>query len=158
MDFETLRSTSLLLLAPSQKPINRTNDQLAAASVLYSNTSPRLMLQQALVPRSSLGSHLVLETSELEDQPVDLDPTKFLTSMAYVHFSDPNLPGPAYDIPHDIFVRAAPRESKPRRVWESMYERFRDKRMNVCGLDLEPMPRENREPLTALDTDRHEGV
>jgi hypothetical protein len=33
-----------------------------------------------------------------------------------------------------------------------MYERFRELRMNVCGLDLEPMPIEEAKQLSVLDT------
>ncbi|KAI9879611.1 MAG: hypothetical protein M1830_007971 [Pleopsidium flavum] len=148
-------STRLLLVTPSKEDFNRAHDQLVAGSISDSQLLARLMPGREPLPASPADQEyngIVAETSYLHNQAQDLNATSFLTSTSYVYFSDPNIPGPEYDIPHRLFLQDAPSESEARRVWESMYERFRELRMNVCGLDLEPMPREEPNETSVLDT------
>jgi len=148
-------STRLLLITPSREDFNRAHNQLAAGPISDSELLARLMPEPNLLPPSSTDQNynkLVAETPYLHSQSQNFDATSFLASTSYVHISDPNLPGPEYDVPHEVFFQEAPSESQSRRVWESMYERFRELRMNVCGLDLEPMPIEEAKQLSVLDT------
>lgn len=83
--------------------------------------------------------HLLATTGLLENENSAINATDFFEMTAYVHLSDPGLPGPEYDIPRHDYLRAMPGTKEARRVWESIYERFRDARVDVCGLDLEPI-------------------
>lgn len=94
--------------------------------------------------------HLLATTALLGNENSDSFTAKdFLDVTAYVHVEDPGLPGPEYDVPRQDFVKAMPRAKEARKAWESVYERFRDARMNVCGLDLEPMERNGAKGTSA---------
>ncbi|KAL9077372.1 MAG: hypothetical protein Q9161_000217 [Pseudevernia consocians] len=80
---------------------------------------------------------LLAQTSGLDDVDAQFDATDFFDTTAYIRLSDPGLPGPEYDMPRSNYVRAMPRSKQARKAWEGVYERFRDARMEVCGLDLE---------------------
>lgn len=82
---------------------------------------------------------LLAQTSGLDDVDAQFNATTFFDTTAYIRLLDPNLPGPEYDIPRPNYVRAMPRSKQGRKAWEGVYERFRDARMEVCGLDLEPV-------------------
>ncbi|KIW02108.1 uncharacterized protein PV09_06598 [Verruconis gallopava] len=66
--------------------------------------------------------------------------TDFLASTAYMHFSDPDLPGPEYDIPYSSIVKMRPSGDDQSFLWEKMYSTYKDRRYGVCGLDLESWP------------------
>lgn len=82
--------------------------------------------------------HLVVKTSALQLEKEPFDSAEFLKMTGYVHLSDPDLPGPEYYIPKDKILSAQPSGAEPRKAWEKSYERFRQQRIDVCGLDLEP--------------------
>ena len=81
--------------------------------------------------------HLLATTSLLENE--SLNATEFMGITSYVHLSDPDLPGPEFDIPRQDFVKAMPSAVEARKAWEGVYSKFRDVRMDTCGLDLEPI-------------------
>jgi hypothetical protein len=85
--------------------------------------------------------------------PNTFNATDFIASTAYVHFSDPDLPGPEYDIPYSTIVKMRPTGEDQSFLWEKMYSTFKDRRYGVCGLDLEIWP-----PIPKLDlsTKKHE--
>ena len=84
--------------------------------------------------------HLLAKTSLLEkEDSATFNATDFMDMTAYVQFSDAGLPGPEFDISRRDFVRAMPGEGEMKKAWEGVYEKFRDARMDVCGLDLEPV-------------------
>lgn len=84
--------------------------------------------------------HLLATTSLLENESSStFNATDFLDMTAYVHLSDPGMPGPEFVVPRQDFVRAMPSIKQARKAWEAVYERFRDLRIDVCGLDLEPV-------------------
>lgn len=104
---------------------------------------------KAVSSRVLLGktsAYMVSQTSSLRSiQPEDQDTfnaTTFYDTAAYVRFSDGEVLGPEYDIPGNIMRQATPEHAGAKSVWDGLYDRFRVERMNVCGLDLEPMPRE----------------
>ena len=88
---------------------------------------------------------LLAQTSALGDVDAQFNATRFLDTTAYIRLSDPDLPGPEYDIPRQDYVRAMPGSKEARQAWEGVYERFRDARMGVCGLDLERVERHRSE-------------
>jgi hypothetical protein len=155
MDRSTILSESreprpLLLLAPSPAGFSKAQDQLASGRAPDTDLS-----EQNLIPPSSDNDRLVLESSYLVTEPQSSEATSLASSASYIHFSEFSLPGPEYDIPRDMFLLEAPSEGHSRILWASWYEKFRDLRMEVCGLDLEPMPREAVKPPEMLDIDGH---
>ena len=74
------------------------------------------------------------------EEAENFTPKYFQDSTGYVRFSDPGAPRPSYDIPNSILERVRPKLDGPRRVWNNLYDKYRSDRMNVCGLDLEPLP------------------
>lgn len=85
--------------------------------------------------------HIVAKTSSLGHEDDAFDPAKFLASTSYVHISDSDMLGPEYDSPREMVTSARPRKPQPRKAWQDVYEKYRQRRMDVCGLDLEPAPR-----------------
>ena len=143
-----------LLITPSREAFDRAREDITAKPIPDTELLPHLIQEQdRILPSSTIhrSDNLVFESSSFHTQPPSFDAESFLTSTSYVHFSDPDLPGPEYYIPHDLFLRRPPGDSEARMVWQSMYERFRDLRMSVCGLDLEPMPREEVKPPDVRD-------
>ena len=155
--FTPRESTPLLLLAPSRAAFDKVHDRLAAEQTPDTALLAHLLSEQNLTPPFSADKRLVLESTYLQNELQDSEIRSLPSSASYVHFSDPALLGPEYDIPRELFLREAPTDSRARIIWARWYEKFRDLRMEVCGLDLEPMPRAAVKPLAALDTDGHEG-
>lgn len=83
---------------------------------------------------------LLAQTSGLENVDAQFNATGFLDRTAYVQLEDPTILGPEFDIPRQDFVRAMPSGRQARKAWEDVYKKYRDLRMEVCGLDLEPPP------------------
>ena len=63
--------------------------------------------------------------------------TAFLSNVAYMRFSDPKLPGPEYDVPWSDKRDARPKNKDADWTWTKMYGQFAQKRLEICGLDLE---------------------
>lgn len=84
--------------------------------------------------------HLVARTSAMSLEFNELTAANFFKSISYVHLTDPDFPGPEFDIPSKTVVRARPKLPQNRAIWERVYEIFRERRMSICGLDLEPFP------------------
>ena len=82
--------------------------------------------------------HLVTKTSSLRLEEDVFNADEFLDYTAYIHLSDAELPGPEYDAPQRRISSAKPAGFGPRKAWERSYEIYREQRMSVCGLDLEP--------------------
>lgn len=141
------------MLTPSEVEFSETLAQLDAGQAPINEVLAHLLSAQNLLPPSSVDDRPVLASTYLQNELQESEITSLKSSTSYLHFSDPTLPGPEYDIPRDVFLRAGPRERQSRRLWESWYEKFRDSRMEVCGLDLEPMPREAVKPPDALNAD-----
>ena len=58
---------------------------------------------------------------------------------AYVQFDDPGVAGPEFDVPDAVLAQARP-AGEAGRAWDKLYDEYRWLRMDVCGLDLEPLP------------------
>ena len=86
---------------------------------------------------AKLPQDMLSTTASLKGASGDFNATAFLSSTAYVLFTDSDLPGPQYDVPYRLKTRSRPKGDDERFVWEKMYETFRQNRMDICGLDLE---------------------
>lgn len=84
--------------------------------------------------------HLVTRTSAMSLEINEFTAAEFFQLISYVHLTDPDFPGPEFDIPSKTVVRARPKLPQHREIWERVYEIFRERRMSICGLDLEPFP------------------
>ena len=84
--------------------------------------------------------HVLARTSDLRFEDRDFSSKEFLEETSYVQFSDSTILGPEYDIPRSSISSAIPKDEQPKKAWKDVYERYREKRMDICGLDLEPVP------------------
>ena len=87
-----------------------------------------------------MAAPIVSTTSSLHNASEDFDSDTFLSQAGYVQLLDEDIKGPEYNIPRDVFLQSRPEPGEARTTWEALYEMYRTRRMNVCGLDLEPMP------------------
>ncbi|EKG11084.1 hypothetical protein MPH_11827 [Macrophomina phaseolina MS6] len=133
-------STNLLLIQPSSSTFKELSSVRAESDLddktlfqKYFETSTSL-----LPPTAEDDTTLYFESPELRmlDDPESFNSTHFLSSTAYVRLTDPELPGPEYDVPYGRMVQLRPKEDEPRWVWEKLYFKFRGGRMDICGLDL----------------------
>ncbi|KAL1655784.1 hypothetical protein SLS61_001808 [Didymella pomorum] len=134
-------STSLLMIHPTQasfqqlkalRSTNPTSDLDLFRSVFSAPSS--------LISEWSLSMGNVLYESPslrsiADDAPFNA--TAFEQSTTFVRLSDPEMPGPEYDVPYSTRTRLRPRNEEAQMAWSRLYERFRQQRMEVCGLDLE---------------------
>ncbi|KAF2763277.1 hypothetical protein EJ05DRAFT_506888 [Pseudovirgaria hyperparasitica] len=116
-----------------------------------------------LRPSSYFSPSIVADTASLRLPIDEFNATAFLDKTAYLRFTDPEIPGPEYDIPYVERANYRPAEDGPRLVWDRLYEVFRQRRMDVCGLDLEhwkgPKGSILSEPAETVNThDQHDVV
>lgn len=125
----------LLLIEPSMRAYNE-----SLPSIISKKYSDNNFLQNfPIKTRTSKNqTNLVMKTSSFHLEDGNFDLTSFMENTAYVHISDPDMPGPEYDAPRSKLLRARPKQAEQRKVWEAVYERYREQRMEICGLDLEP--------------------
>lgn len=127
---------SLILIEPSKKAYNETLSSIPAGS--YSDD--QFLRHISFVTDTADQNHLVAKSSAIHLESDRFDATEFIQSTSYVQLSDPGLPGPEFNIPRRQLLRAVPKQPIHRKAWETVYEMFREQRMSVCGLDLEPAP------------------
>jgi hypothetical protein len=126
--------SSMIMARPSDKHI-----PTLPLSTIPSIFSPAL---NSDLPLPSIFSNIVsLRMQHAPNEPFNA--TKFLSETAYVHISDPELPGPEYDLPCYEIVRRRPEDVDQGFLWEKMYSTYKDRRYGVCGLDLEAWPPTN---------------
>ncbi|KAF2277962.1 uncharacterized protein EI97DRAFT_432053 [Westerdykella ornata] len=132
-------STSLLLIHPSQDVYRQLKELRVAQPLtdlsLFRRSFP---VPDALMSEWSVSmGNLVYESQKLREAVDDFNATKFEETTTFVRLSDPELPGPEFDVPYYQRVELRPENEDARRMWDGLYERFRQRRMEVCGLDLE---------------------
>lgn len=132
-------STSLLMVHPSQDNFKKLKALRASKPI-----SDLDLLQQTFTGPESLISewslsmgNVVYESQKLREPTDDFNTTAFEKATTFVRLSDPELPGPEYDVPYADRVKLRPENEDAQEAWSSLYERFRQQRMEVCGLDLE---------------------
>jgi hypothetical protein len=119
-------STSLLMIHPSQQSYA----QLRALRASKPTSDLNMFRKTFTVPDSLISEwslsmgNVVYESQNLRNAVDDFNATAFEQSTTFVRLSDPELPGPEYD-------------EQAQEAWGRLYERFRQRRMEVCGLDLE---------------------
>ena len=133
---------SILLLQPSKSTYRHISSSLPEGA--YPDTEFLNLIHVESAPTDAkFHTRLLAETSALDaESVVEFNATEFLELTGYVHIEDPGMEGPQYDVPRPDFVRAMPSGKQARKAWESVYERYRDARKDICGLDLEPVERQ----------------
>ena len=134
---DDLAGPSVVLIKPSMEAYF---ESIAFISKKDFSESTFLQDLQLITGPNQASGQLVATTSTLFTPSDDFNATNFLESTSYIHISDRNMPGPEFDAPRDNSIRVKPSNLPARKAWESVYEKYRELRMNVCGLDLEPMP------------------
>jgi hypothetical protein len=95
-------------------------------------------LPDSLISEWSLSmGNVVFESQDLRNAADGFNATAFEQATTFVRLSDPEIPGPEYDIPYSEKVKLRPQNEEAQEAWSKLYERFRQRRMEVCGLDLE---------------------
>lgn len=131
---------SILLLQPSRDTYAEITSSLPEGAYPDSEFLQRATLEAAPTD-PEFHTRLLAETGLLrEESAAEFNATQFLDTTGYVRLRDEGVLGPEYDIPRGNFVRAMPRGKEAGRAWERVYEVYREKRMDVCGLDLETVP------------------
>jgi hypothetical protein len=82
-------------------------------------------------------SQVVYESGRLRSAGEGFNATAFEETTTFVRFSDPDRPGPEFDVPYLRRMELRPENEEAGAVWEGLYEQFRQRRMEVCGLDLD---------------------
>ena len=140
----------VILLQPSSIAFGKALAAIQASP--FSEWTHLEQFTQIFHPSPSLPSIASLTTSlHLAGEKFDAD--KFLAQTGYIQLQDPNIPGPEYDLPRSLFLQSRPEETEARKAWEELYEMYRLRRMDTCGLDLEPMPKRDKS-----DVETHQQV
>ena len=132
-------STHLLLVHPSHlnygqlKKLRSSQPMTDLDLFRKSFAAPASLISQWSL---SMGN-VVYESQNLRNAIDGFNATIFEKMTTYVRLSDPELPGPEYDVPYYERVALRPSNEEARGAWERLYEKFRQRRMEVCGLDLE---------------------
>jgi hypothetical protein len=136
---------SIMIFQPSLKVY----DELASAFPAESYSDDEFMQRiPAMTDFAEDQVHLVTKTSTLLLAEESFDARESLEATAYIHLSDPDLPGPEYYLSDSLLSMARPTRPGPREAWERSYELFRERRMDVCGLDLEPVKPDPAQTMT----------
>lgn len=132
-------STSLLLIHPSQQSYNQLRTLRTSTPTSDLNMFRKTFsMPDALISEWSLSmGNVVYESQKLRDATDGFNATAFEKATTFVRLSDPELPGPEYDVPFAERAKLRPKNEEAQEAWSKLYERFRQQRMEVCGLDLE---------------------
>ena len=128
--------TSLVILEPSKRAYDDFIEALPVES--YSDVK-FLQRAPAMTDFAEDQIHLVTRISTLRLAEESFSADNFLEATGYVHLSDAARPGPEYYLSGAMLSMARPSRSEARKAWETTYELFRERRMEFCGLDLEPL-------------------
>jgi hypothetical protein len=132
-------STSLMVMHPSKATFH----QLKALRESNATTDLDLFRQTFAAPESLISEwslsmgNVVYESQELRKIKEEFNATAFEEATTFVRLSDPEIPGPEYDMPFADRVKLRPKNLEAQETWGQLYEKFRQQRMEVCGLDLE---------------------
>lgn len=122
------------------QPSIRAYDELSGSFPAEGYTDIKLM--QAMPAMTDFAKdqvHLVTTTGALKSTEESLSPQDYLENTGYIHLVDAEFPGPEYFMSSSMLSTARPRRAGPQQAWERTYELFRERRIDVCGLDLEPI-------------------
>lgn len=132
-------STSMLLIHPSATVYR----DLKEMRTKKPSTDLALLRRAFAAPKSLMSplalsmGNLVYGTRELRQGSDEaFNATAWEEATTFVRFTDPELPGPEYDMDYFLKQEMQPKDEDARVVWENLYEKFRNRRIEVCGLDL----------------------
>ena len=128
-------SSSALVLKPSKQSFREAMASNPAFSVPEHSVSGFKRI------RFNENPYAVTQSSDVGLQGEAFNSTLYLKQAGYIRLSDPAILGPEYDTPRHILLQSQPDALEAQRTWVDMYELFRIRRMDVCGLDLEPTPK-----------------
>ncbi|KAF9691499.1 hypothetical protein EKO04_010240 [Ascochyta lentis] len=132
-------SMSLLMIHPTQASFQ----QLKALGTSKPGSDLELFRETFAVPGSLISEwslsmgNVVYESQALRAASEHFNATAFEQSTTFVRLSDPEIPGPEYDMPYSTRMKLRPQNEQAQEAWSKLYEGFRQQRMEVCGLDLE---------------------
>jgi len=132
-----VHSEDLLLLRPSVAAHAELLKRVVAEPAFNDTLLPSLFTDPLLLASSADDNALVRSIGTLHEASRDFNQTAYLSDVSYMRFSDPKLPGPEYDVPWSDKVAARPRNKDADWTYTKLYGQFAQKRMEVCGLDLE---------------------
>ncbi|KAL8765600.1 MAG: hypothetical protein Q9209_007382 [Squamulea sp. 1 TL-2023] len=135
---DEVTSPSVVLLKPSKEAFQSTLESLSVRKYDEDGFLDSIPLVPDM-PKDQV--HVVAKTSGLKFEDDSFNATEFLAKTSYVHISDPDLLGPEYDAPRESVASARPKQPELQSAWHQVYEKYREMRMDVCGLDLEPAPK-----------------
>lgn len=138
-DHDGVHSEDLLLLKPSLATYQEITERISQQPEYLTNASSfsSLFNDPLLLASSTEDSALVRAVSVLHDADETFNQTAYLSDVAYIRFWDPKLPGPEYDVPWTTRLAARPKNKVADWTWTNLYSQFAQKRVDVCGLDLE---------------------
>lgn len=131
-------SPSIILLSPSKESFQASLSSIDPEKYDEDAAMGKIPLVADL-PEDQV--HVVAKTSGLRLEDDAFKATAFMDNTSYVHISDPDILGPEYDTPRQVIASAIPKAPEPKKAWQQVYETYRERRMDVCGLDLEPSPK-----------------
>ncbi|KAL8635312.1 MAG: hypothetical protein Q9228_007184 [Teloschistes exilis] len=137
---------SIVLMRPSKESFKET---LASLTTDKSSEEEFLGKIPLLPDLPDDQIHVLAKTSGLRDEDDAFDADKFMDGTSYVHISDPDILGPEYDVSPQMLASVRPMKPEPKKAWQDIYEKYRQQRMDVCGLDLEPVPKLLKDPVKA---------
>lgn len=140
-------SSHLLLIEPSHQELERVKSLLSKdPKISPTDLVNRLYASHALIlpqhPYHTLISEFRIDNHEryvLGGQD-NWDPATIRDESYYVNFEDEQTPKPWYIFPREIEEQVRPKRPDDQKVWKTLYSRWARQRMDVCGLDLEPLP------------------
>lgn len=134
-----VHAEDLFLLQPSKDIFTALSNALHDSEAPnFNDTQLASMFSDPVLLASSNNERaLIRSVGTLHDVGQKFNQTAFLSDVAYIRFSDPKLPGPEYDVPWPSKVAARPTNKDADWTWTKLYGQFAEKRMDICGLDLE---------------------
>ncbi|CAK4032398.1 glycosyltransferase family 8 [Lecanosticta acicola] len=134
-----VHSEDLFLFEPSKDIYLELKERIAEPKKSgYNDTDlASFFTDPVLLASSNENNALIRSIGTLHDVGRNFNQTAFLSDVGYIRFSDPKLPGPEYEVPWADKVSARPRNKDADWTWTKLYGEFAEKRMDICGLDLE---------------------
>jgi hypothetical protein len=132
-----VHSEDLFLLQPSKEEYADLSERIAAVPSFNDSLLSTAFPEPLLLASSNEDNALIRSIGLLHDAQAGFNATAYLDNVAYIRFSDPMLPGPEYDVPWAKKREARPKNKDADWTWTKLYGEFAQKRMEICGLDLE---------------------
>ncbi|KAM0701609.1 hypothetical protein Q7P35_010517 [Cladosporium inversicolor] len=132
-----VHSQDLLLLQPSKEEHTSLMERLSTLPNFNDTILHTAFQDPLLLSSSTEDTALIRSIGLLHDAQAGFNATAYLDDVAYIRFSDPKLPGPEYDVPWAKKRDARPENKDADWTWTKLYGEFAQKRMDICGLDLE---------------------